>query len=154
MSLTSVWINTGGAGFENFLIDPENYRDATSHAEFSWRVMTGCSHIGWLAAHAGMLRRIAASLLLALQPPKYLALPAPPIVQPKELVDKPQRPLSSNYREALQYAAQMRARYRADSLQPKHDRNGISRCVCACATDHDYIEAMFALYSQGRARLI
>jgi hypothetical protein len=152
MSLSSVWINTGGAGFENFLIDPDNYRDCTSHAEFSWRVMTGCSHAGWLAAHAGMFRRIAARLELALQPPKHLALPAPP-QPPDPTIDHWSRHWIERQteRERLTRAA---LAYRADSLEPKRLRNGCARAACFYATDHDYIEAMFELYSQGRVRLI
>ncbi len=172
MALVSVWIEDG-TGYHSYLIDPEAYGDV-SPLELKWRILTGCSHRGYLAAHAGMLKRIAARLLSCLAPPKYLALPAPKterqlqheawlkaIKRKAEYQAKRQAAIQSQPQAYIQAHARAIAEQRRRNkpplkIQPCFFNSGPTarRYAVVQATDHDFITAMFSLYAQGRSRIL
>lgn len=148
MALVSVWINDG-TGFQNYLIDPANYLDATSLLERNWRIVTGCSHQAYLAAHAGMLKRIAACLLKALEPPRYLALPS---YKSRAQLEYEQS-LAQEY-ERIDGEIQAQERALIARINKRLHKPTARHYALALASDHDFITAMFSLYSQGRSRFI
>jgi hypothetical protein len=148
MALVSVWIEDG-TGYHSYLIDPEAYADATTQLELKWRILTGCSHQGYLAAHAGMLKRIAARLLSALEPPRYLALPA---YKSRAQLEYEQS-LAQEY-ERIDAEIQAQERALIARINKRLHKPTTRHYALALASDHDFITAMFALYSQGRSRFI
>jgi hypothetical protein len=171
--LQSIWVHTQDSPHEwrYYLIDPDNYRDCETNSEMAWRVTTGKSHAQYCVAHAKALRDVATRLLEALKPAPHLALPAPrpqPQAQPHEPQPHEPQPHEPQPHEprrnepkakpkrksAPEVACSLGMNYELMILNPRYERDGVGRACVTIAGDHEYIEAMFRIYSEGRTRLL
>jgi hypothetical protein len=161
MALVSIWIKVA-KDWEQHLIDPDNYLDCQTGSEMAWRIKTGRSHRDYCAAHAKALIEVAERLARALLPAPYLALPAPDYQarNQRALEDfrrekcEKAKPKPKRKQSAPEVAHSLGMSYDRIILNPTYVRDGVGRACVTLAGDHEYIEAMFRVYSGGRTRLL
>lgn len=162
MALVAVWINTDPGsvyGWERWLIDPSQHKDAKTDSERVWRIKTGGTHEEYRRAHAQALSVLAERCLEAIKPPRHLQLGW-------DRRKAQERDNAEEWRIYNEKIAAWRVR------QDRADMLGLMRRIRrveikeegALATltefalqqgdDHDFITAMFTLYAQGRVRLL